>query len=106
MGRLEGKVAVITGAASGMGRATALRFATEGAAIVVADLNSQGAESVISEIAAAGGRGATEYTWQRSVTACRAMANVRRACREHTSSIPEIVSAQASRIAVSEPIHD
>jgi NAD(P)-dependent dehydrogenase (short-subunit alcohol dehydrogenase family) len=62
MGRLEGKVAVITGAASGMGRATALRFATEGAAIVVADLNSQGAESVISEIAAAGGRAVFQRT--------------------------------------------
>ena len=37
MGKLDGKVAVITGAASGMGRATALRFAKEGAAVVVAD---------------------------------------------------------------------
>ena len=53
MGKLEGKVAVITGAASGMGRATAIRFAKEGAAVVVADLNSQGGELVVSEIAAA-----------------------------------------------------
>ena len=45
MNRLEGKVAVITGAASGMGRATAIRFAAEGAGVVVADLNSQGAEN-------------------------------------------------------------
>ena len=44
MGRLEGKVAVVTGAASGLGRASALRFAKEGAAVVAADLNSQGAE--------------------------------------------------------------
>src|SRR5262245_34137652 len=56
MGRLDGKVAVITGASSGMGRATALRFANEGAAIVCADLNSQGGELVVSEVAAAGGR--------------------------------------------------
>src|SRR6202042_3174625 len=53
MGKLDGKVAVITGAASGMGRATAIRFAQEGAAVVVADLNSQGGELVVSEIAAA-----------------------------------------------------
>jgi NAD(P)-dependent dehydrogenase (short-subunit alcohol dehydrogenase family) len=39
MGRLENKVAIITGAASGIGRATALRFADEGARVVVADLN-------------------------------------------------------------------
>jgi len=62
MSRLEGKVAIITGAASGMGRATALRFASEGAAVVVADLNSQGAEQVISEIAAAGGRAVYQRT--------------------------------------------
>ncbi|MGA2410893.1 MAG: SDR family oxidoreductase [Candidatus Binataceae bacterium] len=62
MSKLEGKVAVITGAASGMGKATALRFASEGAAIVVADLNSQGAEQVISEIAAAGGRAVYQRT--------------------------------------------
>src|SRR5437588_12099019 len=55
MGKLEGKVAVITGAASGMGRATAVRFAKEGAAVVVADLNSQAGEETIAEIAAAGG---------------------------------------------------
>jgi NAD(P)-dependent dehydrogenase (short-subunit alcohol dehydrogenase family) len=39
MGRLDGKVAVITGAASGIGRASALRFAVEGASVVVADLS-------------------------------------------------------------------
>ena len=50
MGKLDGKVAVITGAASGMGRATAVRFAREGAAVVVADLNSQAGEETISEI--------------------------------------------------------
>src|ERR1700683_526369 len=62
MNKLEGKVAVITGAASGMGRATAIRFAAEGAGVVVADLNSQGAENVISEIAAAGGRAVYQRT--------------------------------------------
>jgi NAD(P)-dependent dehydrogenase (short-subunit alcohol dehydrogenase family) len=62
MGKLDGKVAVVTGAASGLGRASALRFAKEGAAVVVADLNSQGGELIVAEIAAAGGRG----VYQRS----------------------------------------
>ena len=49
-GRLDGKVAVITGGASGIGRACALRFSDEGAAIVVADLNPHRAEAVAAEI--------------------------------------------------------
>jgi len=62
MGRLDRKVAVITGAASGIGRGTALCLAREGAAVVAADLNSQGGEQVIGEIAAAGGRALFQHT--------------------------------------------
>jgi NAD(P)-dependent dehydrogenase (short-subunit alcohol dehydrogenase family) len=62
MGKLDGKVAVITGAASGMGRATALLFAKEGAAVVLTDLNSQGGETAVAECAAAGGRAVFQRT--------------------------------------------
>lgn len=53
MGRLEGKTAIVTGAASGFGEGMAKRFAGEGANVLVADLNSEGAERVASEIGAA-----------------------------------------------------
>lgn len=53
--RLQNKVAIITGAASGMGQGEALRFAKEGAKVVVADLNLEGAQAVAEEIKAAGG---------------------------------------------------
>lgn len=53
-GRMAGKVAVITGGASGIGRACGLRFATEGASIVVADLNPERAANVVEEINALG----------------------------------------------------
>ena len=50
MARLDNKVAVITGAASGFGEGMAKRFAAEGARVVVADLNAKGAERVAGEI--------------------------------------------------------
>jgi acetoin reductase-like protein len=48
--RLSGKVAIVTGGAQGMGRAICLRYAQEGARVVVADMNLAGAESVVREI--------------------------------------------------------
>jgi NAD(P)-dependent dehydrogenase (short-subunit alcohol dehydrogenase family) len=55
MGRLDGKVAIVTGAGSGIGAATALLFAAEGARVGVADVRADAAEAVADEIAAAGG---------------------------------------------------
>jgi NAD(P)-dependent dehydrogenase (short-subunit alcohol dehydrogenase family) len=54
--RLKDKIGIVTAAASGMGRAGALRFAAEGAAVAVVDLDKAGVEAVVRQIEAAGGR--------------------------------------------------
>jgi len=56
MSRLEGKVAFITGSASGIGKEIAVEFAREGANIVIADINQQGAEATAAEIEKSGNR--------------------------------------------------
>ncbi|HEX3899674.1 MAG TPA: SDR family oxidoreductase [Mycobacteriales bacterium] len=54
-GLLHGKVAIVTGAGSGIGRASALRFAAEGAKVLVADLRADRAQECTADIEAAGG---------------------------------------------------
>jgi len=53
--KLEGKVAIVTGATSGMGRATAVLFAKEGAKVVVTGRNEERAQAVVDEIKGNGG---------------------------------------------------
>ena len=53
--RLRDKVSIITGAGSGMGRVAALRFAAEGASVVVADKDATAAEETVRQVRAAGG---------------------------------------------------
>jgi NAD(P)-dependent dehydrogenase (short-subunit alcohol dehydrogenase family) len=54
-GRLEGKAALVTGSGSGIGRATALLFAREGARVIVSDVNVSGAEETVAAIQKKGG---------------------------------------------------
>lgn len=56
MGMLEGKVAFVTGASSGIGAGTARRFAAEGAKVVIADVMAEEGEQLRSEIESAGGQ--------------------------------------------------
>jgi 3-hydroxybutyrate dehydrogenase len=53
--KLDGRVAIVTGAASGIGRAIAMRYAAEGARVIVADLQRTGAQAVVDDISRAGG---------------------------------------------------
>ena len=72
MGQLENKVAIVTGAARGLGRAYALAMAREGAAVLVCDVNS--CDETVAAIAAAGGRAKGVRTDVSDMASCTAMA--------------------------------
>lgn len=71
--KLDGKVALLTGAGSGIGRATALLLAAEGAAVVAADLNVDTAAETVAEITDGGGRAVAVRADVSTDADCRAM---------------------------------
>lgn len=71
--RLAGKVALVTGAGSGIGRATALLFAREGAKVLVVDVNTAAGKETVEQIAAAGGQGAFAHADVSKAADCAAM---------------------------------
>ena len=73
MGRLDGKVALITGAASGIGRQTAGLFAREGSRVVVCDLQEDQGQQVVDEITQAGGKAVFARADVSKATDCEAM---------------------------------
>ena len=74
-GRLEDRVAVVTGGASGIGRASALRFAEEGAHVVVADLNPERGAETVGAVKALGRKAAFVRTDTSSAADCEALAS-------------------------------
>ena len=78
--QLHGKTALITGGAGGIGRATALLFAREGAAVAIVDLNQEAGEELAREISTAGGRAIFERADVTRPSDCRRV--VERTVRE------------------------
>ena len=71
--RLADKVALITGAGSGIGRATALLFAQEGAKVVVADYSAEGGQETVEQVKAKGGAAAFVQVDVTKASECEAM---------------------------------
>jgi NAD(P)-dependent dehydrogenase (short-subunit alcohol dehydrogenase family) len=93
---LSGKVATVAGGATGIGAATALRLAAEGATVVVGDINSAGAESVAGQIAA---RGGTAMAVRFDVSDDRSVANLVAAAVESYGGL-DIMHANAADLSL------
>ncbi len=97
---IEARVAIVTGAASGMGRATAHLFADEGARVAVVDLNAEGVEEVAKEIGDAGGEA---LPLALDVTDEKAVANAISQVVERFSAIDILVNNAG--VSIPAPLH-
>lgn len=86
---ISGKVALITGAASGMGRATAHLFADEGAHVAVTDIGAARVQAVVKEIQAAG---ESAHGWEMDVTDPEAVARVVAAVAERFGGLDMVIN--------------
>src|SRR5215469_8276392 len=86
---VKGSVAIITGAASGMGRATALVFAREGARVAAVDVNGDGVEEVVREIKKEGGEA---RAWRLDVSDANAIVETIDAIAKHFGGIDVLVN--------------
>ncbi|CAB4903909.1 MAG: glucose 1-dehydrogenase [Actinobacteria bacterium] len=102
MGRLENKIAVITGAASGMGRTTAELFAREGATVAVTDLNVEAGNEVVAGILAEGGKA---KFWELNVSREKDVAAVYASIGKDFGTIDVLVNC-AGIIGVDKPTHE
>jgi NAD(P)-dependent dehydrogenase (short-subunit alcohol dehydrogenase family) len=89
-GQLDGKVALITGGGSGIGRACALRFAVEGARVCAADLNLEGAAQTVAAIEQAGGQA---LAWQVDTSDEQAVGATVLRCIEAYGAVDVLVAA-------------
>jgi len=102
MGRLDGKVALITGAAMGMGQATAELFAKEGAAVAVTDRDEVAGQQTTDAIIAAGG---DARFWSLDVSKETDVARVVEAAAAHFGRIDILINC-AGIIGVDKPTHE
>lgn len=72
---MKDKVAIVTGASSGIGRSAALMYAREGAAVVVSDVNKEGGQETVDMIIKAGGKAVFEYADVANAKDCENLAN-------------------------------
>ena len=89
MGRVEGKTAIVTGGGVGIGRATALLLAKEGASVAVTDINAETAKQVADAIASAGGKA---RAWTLDTSKEQQVEHVFAEVREHFGRIDVLVN--------------
>ncbi len=100
--RLEGKVALITGAASGMGRSTAELFAAEGATVAVTDFNAELGQATAEAVTAGGGHA---RFWQMDVSSEASVQRVTNAAVAAFGKLDILVNC-AGIIGVDKPTHE